>query len=187
MIYRTKKDAEKDKRKFERIYLDYKQTMFYAANRILKDEYLAEDAVHSAFIRIIDGLEKIDENNYSKTRAYLTVIVKHISIDIYRKRKKENLVSYEKLEIYLQDLKPISLNSKDGLLSVIKKLPVNYSTVLILKFFEGYNDVEIARILSISKENVRKRTSRAKKMLSFYLNNNSNVDKNDAKDNFYVS
>ncbi len=55
------------KLKFENLYRDYRQLMFYKANEILQDKHLAEDAVHQAFIRIIQNLDKIDENNCHKT------------------------------------------------------------------------------------------------------------------------
>lgn len=41
--------------------------MFYVAHSILKDEHLAEDAVHQAFIKIIDNLDKINEITCPKT------------------------------------------------------------------------------------------------------------------------
>lgn len=47
-----------DQRKVEEIYIQYRQQMFYVACRILQDESLAEDAVHQAFLRIIDNLSK---------------------------------------------------------------------------------------------------------------------------------
>lgn len=85
LIYLNLIETEEDKRKFERIYHSYKQTMFYATNRILKNQDSAEDAVHNAFLRVINHLEKINENDCHKTRAFLVVILKNIAIDIYRK------------------------------------------------------------------------------------------------------
>jgi RNA polymerase sigma-70 factor (ECF subfamily) len=49
-IYLSIIDSEQDKNKFEILYTTYRKLMFYVANRILKDQYLAEDAVHQAFI-----------------------------------------------------------------------------------------------------------------------------------------
>ncbi len=49
LIYLSMIELEEDKNKFEQLYITYKQTMFYVANRILKDEYLSEDVVHQAF------------------------------------------------------------------------------------------------------------------------------------------
>lgn len=54
--YLTMIDSEEDKSKFEKLYLTYRQTMFYVANRIIKDEYIAEDIVHQSFLRLINHL-----------------------------------------------------------------------------------------------------------------------------------
>ncbi|MEF9921453.1 MAG: sigma-70 family RNA polymerase sigma factor [Anaerovoracaceae bacterium] len=169
LFYLAMIDTEEDKRKFERIYLAYKQTMYYAANRILKNTHTSEDAVHQAFIRIINHLEKINENECHKTRAFLVVITEHIAIDIYRKQKKESTLSYDELEIYVADTHVESYEETDELTAVFEKLPVNYSTVLRLKFSQGYSDSVISEILNITEENVRKRISRAKKKLAQLL------------------
>ena len=169
LIYLNLIEAEEDKRKFERLYISYRQTMFYAANRILKDYHLSEDAVHQAFLRIVDNLDKINEDNCHKTRAFLVVVVEHISIDIYRKRKREKMVSFDELELYIADDNSPENEANDEVSSAILKLPINYSTVLRLKYSQGYNDVEIAEILDITQENVRQRISRAKKKLSKLL------------------
>lgn len=170
LIYLSLIDTEEDKRKFERIYLAYKQTMFYAANRILKNEHTAEDAVHQAFLRIINNLEKIDESDCHKTRAFLVVIVEHIAIDLYRKKKRENVLSLDEMEIYVPDTKALPDDCSDEVSIAIAELPINYSTVLRLKFSQGYSDAEIAKLLHLNVDNVRKRISRAKKKLSQILN-----------------
>ncbi|MGL5259734.1 MAG: RNA polymerase sigma factor [Lachnospiraceae bacterium] len=169
LFYLAMIESEEDKRKFERIYLAYKQTMYYAANRVLKNVHTSEDAVHQAFIRIINHLEKINENECHKTRAFLVVITEHIAIDIYRKQKKESTLSYDELEIYVADTHVENYAETDELTAVYEKLPVNYSTVLRLKFSQGYSDSEISAILNITEENVRKRISRAKKKLAQLL------------------
>ena len=168
LIYLSFIDEPDDKRKFEEIYSSYKQTMFYAANRILKDNYTAEDAVHQAFIRIIDHLDKIEDVKSQRTRAFLVVIVEHIAIDIYRKRKKENWLSYDEMDIYIANDFEISFDNE--IVGAIATLPLNYSTVLRLKYSQGYTDVEISRILDISEDNVRQRISRGKKKLAQLLN-----------------
>ncbi|RRQ31312.1 RNA polymerase subunit sigma-24, partial [Clostridioides difficile] len=46
ILYLNLLESENDISKFELLYNTYKKTMFYIANEILKDECLAEDAVH---------------------------------------------------------------------------------------------------------------------------------------------
>lgn len=64
------------------------------------------------------------------------------------------------MEIYIEDVK----NSDNFILSDIEeailKLPINYSTVLRLKYFQGYSNEEISQVLKISEENVHQRISR---------------------------
>ena len=170
LIYLSLIDSLEDKRKFERLYIAYKQTMYYVANRILKDSYAAEDAVHQAFLRIINHLEKIDESDCRKTKAFLVVVTEHISIDLYRKRKRENILSYDEIMIYIEN-DSINFDAHmDEVSLAISQLPINYSTVLLLKYSQGYNDTEISQLLHIKEDNVRKRISRAKKRLAQILN-----------------
>lgn len=162
---------DEEKSKFEEIYIKYKQTMFYIANKILRDEYLAEDAVHQAFLRIIDNLDKINEINCHKSKAFIVIIVQNISIDFYRKRKREANISFEGIEYAIgsQD-ESFDLNEIE---EAILKLPVNYSSVFRLKYSLGYTNIEISEILNINEANVRKRISRGKDKLEEILGERS--------------
>lgn len=174
-IYLNTIKSVEDKSKFEQLYIKYRQTMFYTANRIIKDEYLAEDIVHQAFLRIMDNLDKIDENNCHKTKAFIVVIVENIAIDFYRKRKRGKHISFDDMEVYIKDIK----NENDFILNEVEesilKLPINYSTVLRLKYSQGYSNKEISEILKITEENVRQRISRGKNKLAKILDKERNA------------
>ena len=168
-IYLNMIQSEEDRSKFEEIYTTYRQTMLYVANRIVRDQYLAEDIIHQAFLKIIDNLDRINETNCHKTKGYIVVIVQNLSIDFYRKRKRENNISFNELELYVEDIK----NNEDSMMNdveeAISKLPINYLTVLRLKFSHGNSYSEISEMLGISETNVRQRISRGKKMLQEIL------------------
>ena len=169
MIYLEAIGTEEEKTKFGRIYIKYRKIMFYTAERILNDRHMAEDAVHQAFLRIINHMEKIDEADCHKTKAFLVIITEHIAIDIYRKRKQEDTLSFDEFEIYISGGASFEDEVIDEVSEAVLKLPINYSTVLKLKFYLGYSDFEIAKILDITEDNVRQRISRAKKKLSELL------------------
>ena len=44
-------DTEEEKSKFEELYNQYRKLMYLCAKEILRDEQLAEDAVHEAFLK----------------------------------------------------------------------------------------------------------------------------------------
>lgn len=58
MIYLQMIDSPEDRSKFEQIYMEYRSMMFHMANRILTNEQDAEDAVHEAFLKIAENIEK---------------------------------------------------------------------------------------------------------------------------------
>ena len=70
IIYLQMIESDEDKSKFEQLYIMYKGLMFHVAMKILKNEFDAEDAVHQAFLSLIENLKKISDVKCPKTRAY---------------------------------------------------------------------------------------------------------------------
>ena len=171
LLDRVLLDIEEEKQKFVSLYKNYKQTMYYVAYKILKNAHSAEDAVHQAFLRVIDHLEQIDETNASKTKGFLVVITQHIAIDHYRRRKREYLTDFSEQEPIVTEAgsDPAACIDTDLIVQALLKLPVNDSAILRLKYEHGYSSAEIAAILDLTETAVRKRISRAKKRLAKLL------------------
>lgn len=167
MFYTAMLPEPEVKRKFERLYRQYRQVMYYAALGILKDPQDAEDAVHQAFLRLVDHLEKINENDCHKTRGFLVTIVENAAIDIYRHRKRKSGIPFD--EVCADWPVAESLADSTAFARAFARLPVAYSTVLRLKYSHGYENGEIAMLLKLSEENVRQRLSRGKKKLARLL------------------
>lgn len=161
----------KDRSRLEALYIEHASCMYKIANKILNDEYLAQDAVQEAFIKIAINLNKIKENDCNKTRALFVIIVRNISIDIYRRRKKHHNFSIEEMEVDLPNSEPsveeILMNNESLFMVTekIKELHPSYADVLALKYFFQYEDVEISTILNITPENLRTRLHRARHSL----------------------
>lgn len=166
MVFSFRKTEEQ--KKLERLYKEYRQLLYAVAFDILKNSRDAEDAVHQTFVKTFDRLEKINESDCHKTKAFLVTIVKHQAYDFLRARKKEAHVSYEDWEETVGESSE-EIPEESDLAEALHRLPVNYSTVLLLKYSHGYDDHEIAKLLDISEENVRQRISRAKKKLAELL------------------
>ena len=167
LLYTSMVETPAEESKIERLYKNYRQTMYYVAFQILKDSYEAEDAVHNAFLRVIANMEKIDERNCHKTKGFLVAIVEHTAIDIYRKRKRASAIPFDELSLYTPDTSE-SPGTND-VLEAINRLPILYATILRLKYSHGYQDAEISKLLNISEDNVRQRVSRGKKRLQQLL------------------
>ena len=158
--------------KIEDLYKHHKLTMLYAANQVLHDLSLAEDAVQTAFIRIMNNLHKIDEINSNRTRKFLVIIVRNVAINIYNSIKEKSeqfyspgdLVNEPASNILLEDI-IISDESLQRIQDCIVALDKKHADVLHLKYTYDYSEQEIAQLLNISYENVRVRLHRAKKKL----------------------
>jgi len=156
---------------FEELYLAHRNTMIYAANRILHDQMLAEDATHDAFMRILNHLEKISDPRCNKTRNFLVLIVKNIAIDYIRRMKRKPETSYDAEEYAYSDQQnnPEEEYLEKETLEIIEQdianLHPNYALVLSMKYSLGYEDKEIAEFLHISHDKVRLQLHRARKQL----------------------
>lgn len=160
-IYLSMIETEEDKNKFVLLYEKYRKLMFYVANQILKDEYLAEDAVHHTFIKIIENLDKISEIDCHKTKSYIVIMVRNCSINLYNQRKRHPWVSFDS-EIEIESDETFQIEEDDALVKAIANLPEIYNAVLTLKYVQEFSNSEIAETLDISEPTVRKRLERAK-------------------------
>lgn len=91
-LYLAMIDSDADKSKFEILYSEYKNLMYYTANRILHNSSDAEDVVHQAFLKVIEILDTISSPRCHKTRALLVTITEHKAIDLYREKQRRNVL-----------------------------------------------------------------------------------------------
>ena len=171
-------EEEENKIKFEELYRSYRQLMFFVANGILKDEYLAEDAVHQSFLRIFENIAKISDVKCPQTKGYVVIICRNTSLNMLRSKKRKAAESLDEIAGYTclpDDARQAvdeQVEEKDGyraLVLAIRSLPDKYSSVLLLKYVHGFSNQEIAESLGLTAENVKKLIQRARKKLEGIL------------------
>lgn len=148
-------DIDEEKSKFEIVYLKHRKVMMLEALKYL-DEKLAEDAVHTAFVKIADNIKKIDDPADYKTRNFAVIITRNTALDMLKKMSRETELSEnmaEAEEIRLTD-------------SPLEKLPKTYRDVLILHYQYGYSVPETAKLLGLSRDATYKRIERATQELT---------------------
>jgi RNA polymerase sigma-70 factor (ECF subfamily) len=168
-IYLAMVDGEDEKSNFESLYLTYRKLMFHVANGILNDEGLAEDAVHQAFLKILENFDKVGEISCHKTRSYVVIIVRNVAINMYNSRKRHHTVPIEEAVFCAAEVNMERTNDLDNLAEAVLKLPVIYKDALKLKYVQEFSNAEIAGMLGISEAAVRKRLERARRMLEEIL------------------
>lgn len=163
-IYLSMIDTPDDKDKFEHLYKTYRKLLFYVAKKILKDDYLAEDAVHNTFLKVIENMEKINEVDCHKTRSLLVIMTRNQCINIYNCQKSHPMLPLDETLSAGNEI-AASAEDADELMRAVLKLPELYRGPMTLKYVQGFSNREIAVILDITEPNVRKRLQRARKMI----------------------
>ncbi len=171
-FYLTLLDTAEEKNTFTDLYLKYRDAMYNCAYKILKDSYLAEDAVHNAFLALTKNINKINGMERNEILSYLLIISRNASFAIYKNYRK-NLCSDIDDEIVFSDddvQADIEINeSRERIFRMIKSLDTSYSDVLILKLFYGLDNRETAKALNLTVDNVRVRFYRGKVKLKELL------------------
>lgn len=157
------------------IYINHRDVMFAEAKEILKDHALAEDAVQQAFLKLIKKFEKFPTDDFEITRSFLRIVVSNVAIDMYNSMHK-TASPLEYIDEFKNENNTYSINktpcdeiiekeTNERIYRMIDKLPKKYRDVLILEKICGYSQREIAEILNISYDAVKKRMERARKKL----------------------
>ena len=145
----------------------------------LHDKTLQEDAVQAAFISLIPKIELLRSFECYKIEGYVVSTIrrkcqdfnKHSAVE--RKYDAPNIEgddnSWESLEEISVDLKKSDpqniVEERDTYKQIGKifsQLPEKYRDLLLLKYFYGFNNEEIAKQLKIKKESVCVYVQRAK-------------------------
>jgi len=169
-------EDETDRVTLEKLYLKYKKTMLHVAMNILHDQYLSEDALHKAFIRLIGNLNKLTGMESGDTKAYLIIIIRNVSIDMLKKKNSERFISLDDIAETVPDKidieKDYNLKEENEMLyNIVSELPDIYKDVFLLRYYNGLSIKEISQSLDISVSTVKKRLERARKRIKSSLDN----------------
>lgn len=169
LFYLSLIETESEKKKLEAVYKKYRHKMWYAAKNVLHDDFLAEDAVHDAFIGISKNIGSIGDVDSAMTAAYVTTAAKHAAINILHKQNKITTVDIS--EMYdLSDKAAEEAAENAELLSLAKQtllsMPETYRDVLYYYLVEGMREKDIAALLSRNAGTVRQQIRRGKALFT---------------------
>lgn len=165
-FYLSLVETEEERNLITMLYTKYEQKMYRAAMDILHNKHSAEDAVHEAFIKIINKLSELTFENDVKTEALLVIIVRNISKNMYKKDKR--MESSEILEDIIEDNNSFSEYHRleeTTAREVINKLPEELRQVIVMRYILEIDVKTIASTLSIAPTTVYARIQKARKVM----------------------
>lgn len=169
-FYMSMVDSPEDKHKVEQLYEKYKNIMYHVALNILGADHLAEDAMHQAFINIMNHLDMIGEVVCPQTRSYCVIICKRVAIDMKRREHKEKFIDFNDMQESVSGGSNIEDDvilkmELEILVDRILQLPDIYRDVFYLYYSNDFSVKQIAETLQITRENAKKRLQRARHLL----------------------
>lgn len=160
-------DNEEDKTVFKKLYEKYVNLMLYTAYQILGNQEDAEDAVSEAFLRIAKNFSRFEKKICPKTANQFVIIVRNISIDIYRKNKKKTEIPFEEdIDI---NIKTFDENEPSEIEEALSRLSQNEKDILYMYYIYDTPIKDISKLFEISEAAAYKRIQRAKSSLKKIL------------------
>ncbi len=159
-------DSLEDKKKVEELYYKYRTLMKYISMKMLHNEDMAEDAVGDALVSLIENLNRIDEVESDDTKSFIYIVIRNASLNRYNKSTKhpaENIDDF--IEYQIDDTDVFEEVYLNDYFQCFTKLPPIYRDVIELKTYYDMSTKDIASVLHISEDSVRKRIERARKIL----------------------
>lgn len=151
------------------LYDKYCDAMFIIAKRYVNDNFIAEDMMQDAFIKVFKNIQ--DFKGEVTIGAWIKKIMINQCLD-YLKKKRIELVSIEEKELNVADEDDWTVKEEVNVQTIvmaINSLPEKYKVVLNLYLLEGYDHQEIAQVLNITEVNSRSQLLRGKNKLKSQL------------------
>lgn len=168
----VKKVKSGDSDAFEKLYILTHKKIYIFSLSIVKDVDLAEDIVQDVFLTIKEKIHTLE--NPKLFIAWINKITYNKCINEINKEKKH--IFSTNYDVYLEDIKDldtcINPESKyetkektNYIISLIDKLSDTHKTLILLKYYSGLKNDEIASIMNIPVGTVKSGLHYAKKKL----------------------
>ncbi len=153
MLQKQSKSEEEIKELVEK----YSSLIFRISYCILCNPADAEDAVQETFLRYLTKAPEFNDEEHKK--AWLIKVSANISKNMLMFRLKRETVN-------IDDIENVGIDRGDcETFEIIMSLPAKHKVVMTLYYVEGYRSKEIAEIIGISEEAVRKRLQKGRELL----------------------
>ena len=152
-----------DRQALNLLYCHYRPYLLNICKHYAKEDHVAEDLLHDAFIVILTSLDKLRDTD--KLEAWMTTIVRNVGYHYWKHLDKEH-TALQQMADESQDTTVESLMPDFELMQkLVAQLPKGYQQVFRLSVFEGLSHQEISRMLNIAPHTSSSQLLHAKRML----------------------
>ena len=154
------------------IIKDHKDGLMLYLNSFVQNIHLAEDLTEDTFVKLIARRPRFSGKSTFKTWLYS--IGRNVALDHLRKNAKLPAVPVEETMALIADeadaaRKYLQTERKLQVHKALKQLNKEYSQVLVLVYFEDFQNEQVASIMGKSKKQIENLVYRAKLSLKSEL------------------
>lgn len=160
-----------EKQLLEQLYETYYRELYLYVYSLLHNRSMAEDILQETFVKAMIALK----DSHTNMRAWLYLVARNLCYNQLG-REKRVILSGQSSEMERNrssenDIleKMIADEQKKMLWKILEKLPEASREVILLQYFGGFRQKEIAAMMGLTPENVRVLAYRGKKAIRAYL------------------
>lgn len=151
----------------DRLYALYANYLTGVCMRYIGNDDDVKDVLQDAFVKIFTQMDKFSYRGKGSLRAWVSRIVVNQALQFLRQRKADGCLTGTDNLPDLPDEEPdIGSVSAETIVSLMRKMPEGYRTVLNLFLLEGKSHKEIAGLLGIKPSTSASQFHHARNMLA---------------------
>jgi len=163
------------KRDFDKIYNVYYRKVYEFTLKRVSDEHVAEDLTSSIFEKIVKSIDDFQWQGITIS-AWIFRIARNRIIDHYRKSNKyKGSVSLDEVADFVESKAESALDTliddetQIKLYNAIREFKDEDQYLIFYKYFEGFNNKKIAKVMDMSETNIGTRLHRIRKRLKHFM------------------
>ncbi len=149
-----------DNNAYQYLYMNYRGSLFNIITQIIPDTDIANDVLQDVFVIVWKNIDKYDEQK-GRLYTWLLSITRNTAINQTRSKNYKNSLKNESIENYVSHIDDKSAYYQNinaiGLRKQVSLLKEKLQVVLVLSYFEGFTQEEIAKTLNIPLGTVKTR------------------------------
>ena len=150
---------------FNKKYELYSQELMNISYGYTKSRDDSLDIIQNVFTKIVNNPKQF--NNLNEEKYWLIRITINECKDFLRKKSKRPIINADLVNSFSNyDSETENLHY---IADVVKTLPEKYKVVIILFYWDSLSIKEIAKVLKVSEDAVKKRLERARKLIKIEM------------------
>ena len=153
---------------FAELYNRYKSELYCYARALVRDNHLAEDVIHDAFLRLYKTGHTL--RNRKALRQWLYVVVRRLSYDALRWSQHAEPLNDEEPSQELTPLEVVERNTSEEVLqNALERLPAGYREAIFLREYMQLSYAEMCDVTGATLPAIKSKLFKARKALAAAL------------------